>query len=283
MEIKFNNVDFSYKKVNYIEKTILKNINIQFIKGKINGIIGKSGSGKTTLVELINNLLSPTSGTISIDKYIIGSNKRLNNLSELRFNVGLVFQYPEEEIFNITVKDELELTLKLFNYKLEQINKRIEDALKMVGLSSDYLEMNPTNLSRGELRLVAIANSLLLNPKVLILDEPTIGLDDKSKKELIKLIRMLKNRYNKTIIVISQDIDFLHKFVDYVYVLNNKEIVLSGSKYEVFKNSKKLKECGLKVPKIIEFEEKVLSKKKIKIGYRDDINDLIKDIYRYVK
>ena len=109
----------------------------------------------------------------------------------------MVFQNPEEQFFNLTVKDELMITLKLFNYKLDQINKRIEDSLKMVGLNSEYLNMNPMKLSKGEMRKIAIAEALLLNPKVLIWDEPTIGLDDKSKNDLIKLIRMLKNRYYK--------------------------------------------------------------------------------------
>lgn len=282
MEIKFNNVDFSYKKINYIEKEVLKDIDIEFIKGKINGIIGKSGSGKTTLVELINNLLTPTNGFITVDNFII-KNKEKIDVEKLRFNIGLVFQNPEEQFFNPTVKDELMITLKLFNYKLDQINKRIEDSLKMVDLDDKYLNMNPMKLSRGEMRKVALAQALLINPKVLILDEPTIGLDDKSKNELIKLIRMLKNRYNKTIIVVTHDINFLHKIVDYVFVLNDKKIVLHGTKYDVFKNESELKKCGIKSPKIIQFENKVLKKKNIKIGYRDDINDLIKDIYRYAK
>lgn len=282
MEIKFNNVDFSYKKFNYLDKEVLKNININFMKGKINAIIGKSGSGKTTLVELINNILIPTNGQIKIDDYLI-TNKKFDKSLELRFNIGLIYQFPEEQFFGNTVYEELCLTLRLFNYKMNEIDKRIEDSLKMVGLNNTYLDKNPLILSRGEKRKLALASSLLINPKVLILDEPTIGLDSKSKNDLIKLLRMLKNRYNKTIIIISHDMDFIHKFVDYIYVLYNKEIVLEGTKYEVFKQEKELKKYGIKVPKIIEFENKVLNKKKIKIGYRDDINDLIKDIYRYVK
>lgn len=282
MEIKFNNVDFSYKKFNYLDKEVLKNININFMKGKINAIIGKSGSGKTTLVELINNILIPTNGQIKIDDYLI-TNKKFDKSLELRFNIGLIYQFPEEQFFGNTVYEELCLTLRLFNYKMNEIDKRIEDSLKMVGLNNTYLDKNPLMLSRGEKRKLALASSLLINPKVLILDEPTIGLDSKSKNDLIKLLRMLKNRYNKTIIIISHDMDFIHKFVDYIYVLYNKEIVLEGSKYDVFKQVKELKKYGIKVPKIIEFENKVLNKKKIKIGYRDDINDLIKDIYRYVK
>lgn len=283
MEIKFSNVDYSYQKINFIDNEVLKNINIKFKKGKINGIIGKNGSGKTTLIQLINNLLIPTKGLINIDNYLIQSNKRLENVNELRFNIGMIFQFPEEQFFNNTVYDELAIILKFYDYKLDQIEKRVYDVLKMVELSTDYLGRNPMTLSNGEKRKLAVASALIINPKVLILDEPTIGLDDKSKKDLIKLLRLLKNRYKKTIIIVSHDVDLLHELVDYIYVLNNKEIVLEGTKYDVFKQVKLLKKYGLSVPKIIEFEDKVLTKKKIKLGYRDDIKDLIKDIYRYVK
>jgi len=283
MEIKFNNVDYSYNKINYLEKEVLKNINIEFLEGKINGIIGRSGCGKTTLIELVNNLLTPTKGLIKVGEYIIDSKKKFENINELRFDVSMVFQFPEEQFFNPTVKKELEIILKLFDYKLDQIEKRIFDVLKMVGLNQEYLNYNPLKLSNGEKRKLAIASSLIINPKVLILDEPTIGLDSKSKNDLIKLIRILKNRYNKTIIIVTHDIDTLHKIADNIYVLNDKKIVLQGNKYEVFKNVKELRKYGITVPKIIEFSNKVLLKKNIKIGYRDDINDLIKDIYRYAK
>lgn len=282
MEVKFNNVDFSYKKVNYIEKKILNDINIKFIEGKINGIIGKSGSGKTTLIELIDSLLLPTSGNIEVGNYII-NNKKTKNELDLRREIGLVFQFAEEQFFTNTIRDELETILKLSNYKKNDIGKRIVDSLKMVGLNETYLYLNPLKLSRGEMKKVAIAASLLLNPKLLILDEPTIGLDSKSKKDLIRLIRMLKNRYNKTIIIVTHDMNFLHQIVDYIFVLDNKKIVLEGTKYDIFKEEKLLKKYNIKVPKIIEFENKVINKKNIKIGYRDDINDLIKDIYRNVK
>ena len=283
MEIKFNDVDFTYKKINYVDKEVLKNININFLKEKINGVIGKSGSGKTTLVQLTNYLLIPTKGTIDVGDFTIDSSKKFKNVNELRFDVSLVFQFPEEQFFCTSVREELVVTLRLFNFKLNQIEKRIFDVLKMVNLDSSLLNQNPLNLSRGEQRKLALAVALLINPKVLILDEPTIGLDSNSKNDLIKLLRLLKNRYHKTIIIITHDMDFLHKIVDYIFVLNNKEVVLEGTKYDVFKRENELKKYNLKVPKIIEFENKVLRNKKIKLGYRDDINDLIKDIYRYVK
>lgn len=267
MEIELKNVDFTYEKINYEKKEVLKNINMKFEAGKITSIIGKNGSGKTTLLELIDNIIVPTKGEIIIEDV----NK-----------IGFLFQFPEEQFFNQTVKKELEVILKLSDYK-KDINKRIHDVLEMVNLNEDYLNKNPFNLSSGEKRKLALASVLILNPKIILLDEPTIGLDDKDKNEMIKLIRMLKNRYNKTIIIASHDMNFIHKIADYIYVLDNKKIIMEGDKYTIFKQEEKLNKIKIKVPNLISFSNKVLKIKKIKIGYRDDINDLIKDIYRYVK
>jgi len=283
MEIKIKDVDFEYQKVNCTTKSVFNDLNVCFNPNKIHGIIGKSGSGKTTLLELIDLLLIPTKGQIKIGNHTFSSCEKLENVNDLRFKIGFVFQLPEEQFFNSTVFDELAFSLRYYNYHLNDINKRISDALKMVGLNDEYLQKNPFHLSNGEKRKVAIAASLIYNPKILLLDEPTLGLDGKSKESLVKLLRLLKNRYHKTIIIATHDTDFLHRVVDCVYVLDNHNIVLSGNKYEVFKNVKELKKYGVKSPKIIEFSDKVLQKKQIKIGYRDEINDLIKDIYRYVK
>lgn len=283
MEIKFENVSYIYNNNTPLSKQALKNINIEFKKDKINGILGGSGSGKSTLVQLINALLVPTYGKVRINRFINQSGKKIKDINKLRFDVGLIFQFPEEQFFNNTVKKEIIFGMKYFKYKTKNIDKRCSDALKMVELDDSYLERNPFSLSSGEQRKVAIASILAFNPKVVILDEPTIGLDGSSKNNLIKLIKMLKNKYNKTIIVISHDVDMLHKISDHIFVLDKGEIVLEGTKYEVFSQPEVLDNYGIKCPKIMDFSNRVLSKKGIKIGYRDDIMDLIKDIYRYVK
>ena len=283
MEIKFNNVGFSYNEQTPLKKEVLRGINIEIHEGKINGIIGKSGSGKTTLVEMINALLIPSVGNIKVDDYIIEKNQKIVNINNLRVNIGLIFENPEDQFFNTTVKKEIEFGMKYFNYKTDKIEKRVMDALKMVGLDDTYLTRDPFSLSSGEKRKVAIASVLAFNPKVIIFDEPTLGLDASSKENLIRLIKMLKNKYNKTIIINSHDVDLLHKLVDHVFILHNKKVVIEGNKYEVFTQVDKLNEYGIGVPKVIEFSHKVLVQKKKKMGYRDEINDLIKDIYRYAK
>ena len=283
MEIKFNNVGYIYNEKSPLEKEILKNLNLEIKSNQINAIIGKSGSGKTTIIEMINALIIPTSGNIKIDNCFIEKGSKIVNISLLRFNVGLIFEFPEEQFFNKTVEKEIGFGLKTFNYKTDEINQRISNALKMVGLDDSYLPRNPHTLSNGEKRKVAIASILVFNPKVVIFDEPTVGLDSNSKDNLIRLIKMLKNKYNKTIIIVTQDVDFLHKMTDYIFVLSDKKVILEGDKYQVFSEIEKLKEHGIGVPKVIEFSHKVLMEKGIKMGYRDEINDLIKDIYRYVK
>lgn len=279
MEINVKNVKYQYQNENSF---VLKGINMHIEEGKITGILGKSGSGKTTLLEMFNALRIPSEGTIEIGDFYIGKNIDID-VTNLRFQVGLVFQFPEDQFFALTVKEELELPLKFYNYNKNKIEERIISSLQMVGLDPSYLDKNPQTLSNGEKRKVALASILVLNPSILVLDEPTIGLDSESASNFIKLLRLLKRRYNKTIIIASHNTELLHKIVDYLYVINDGKVVLEGNKYDVFKQEKILKKYGIKVPKIMEFSNTVLEKKNKKIGYRDEINDLIKDIYRYVK
>ena len=275
------NVDYVYKKINYQEKLVLKNINIKFDCGKINVIIGAPGSGKSTLLNLLNQELIPTKGKIIVDQYTITNNNDLKNIDHSI--IGFVLQNPSDQFFNSTVREELIVTMQMNNYIPNQMNKRILDVLKMVHLEEDTLIRNPNSLSESEKRKLAIAQALICNPKILVLDEPVNSFDEKTKEEYLKLFRLLTKRYNKTIIIASNDLNFVHKIADKVFVLNQNEIVLQGDKYEVFKDTRLLKKYGLIPPYTMLFSNLVKEKKNIKIGYRDEINDLIKDIYRYVK
>ena len=275
------NVDYVYKKINYQEKLVLKNINIKFDCGKINAIIGAPGSGKSTLLNLLNQELIPTKGKIIVDQYTMTNKNDLKNIE--RSIIGFVLENPSDQFFNSTVREELIVTMQMNNYILNQMNKRILDVLKMVHLEEDTLIRNPNSLSESEKRKLAIAQALICNPKILVLDEPVNSFDEKTKEEYLKLFRLLTKRYNKTIIIASNDLNFVHKIADKVFVLNQNEIVLQGDKYEVFKDTRVLKKYGLIPPYTMLFSNLVKEKKNIKIGYRDEINDLIKDIYRYVK
>ncbi len=267
MEVKLSNVSFSYD-----DNKIFSDFSCCFNDNFISAIVGSNGSGKSTLLDLIDGLLTPISGSVKIGDVSIDSCRR---------RVGYLFQFPEEQIFNSTVYKEIEFGLKCF--KCDDIDKSIHESLDLVGLDDIFLNRNPYKLSNGERRKVALASILCYKPDVIILDEPTVGLDNKSKIELMKLLRKLKNEFDKTIIIVSHDINFLHKFVDYVYLLKDGKNVLEGDKYSVFSNEEVMEECGLIVPDVLHFSNLVYEKKGIKIGYRDEINDLIKDVYRYAK
>ena len=282
MEIRVNNVRHIYNEFTPFEKMALEDANLQLESERIIGIIGKSGSGKTTLVETLNALIIPSYGSIEIADFNIKKSMKLDNINDLRRKVGLVFQFPEEQFFNPTVREEVSFALKHFKYKSDRIHKQVSEALSMVGLDDNYLERNVFNLSGGEKRKVAIASVMVFNPKVLILDEPTVGLDYKSKKKLMLLVQTLKERYKKTVIIVSHDVDMLNIIADDIVVMDNGKTVLSGPKNEVFKNTTLFNKIGLRLPKIVEFTGKVRTDKGVILGRHMDVKDLIKDIYRNV-
>lgn len=281
MEIICNDITYQY--LFQEEEKGIRHINLSFHSNCIYGMVGASGSGKTTLLEMIDLLKFPMDGTLQIGKQQITQFTREKEITDIRRKIGFVFQFPEKQFSAPTVKDEIAMALYNYSYRLKEVNKRVKEALYMVGLDESYLERNPFTLSHGEMRKVAIASILIYNPKILLFDEPTVGLDAKSKKDFVKLIRKLKNDYKKLIIIASHDMDFIHYISDEIVALANGEVILSGPKYDVFMQVKKLKKYGIAIPRTILFSYKVETKKHVKIGYRDQINDLIKDIYRHVK
>jgi energy-coupling factor transport system ATP-binding protein len=282
MEVVFDNVSYTYQENLPIAYQALKDISCRIVKKEINSIIGPSGSGKTTLVELITALMLPTNGCVNVGKFILEKEFKIKDINNLRFNIGFVFQFPEQQFFKETVRKELEFGMTYFKYKLDNVDARVFQALKMVGLDETYLDKNPFSLSSGEKRMIAIASMLVFNPKIIILDEPTVGLDNKSKNLLIRLIKNLKYKHNKTIIIVSHDVDMVYKCSDNVIVLKDGSILDIGNKFEVFKRVDFLKENNIAIPKVVEFSNIVYKKKGIDLGNYTEIKDLIKAIYRNV-
>ncbi len=275
-------MDIDFKEVQYIvaKKNVLNNLNIRLKAGKINAIMGHTGSGKSIIGEMLESVIKPTKGIILVGDHDITQKMSSKDINDLRFNVGMVSQFPENDFFCETVRDEISFGLDLFNYKKNNIEKRVNDSLKMVGLDSSYLDRDPFTLSTGEIRLVALASVLAFNPKVIVFDEPTVGLDSKERKTLLSILRTIKHRYGKTVILFSHDSDFIYQLADYIFILGNGKVVLDGTKLDVFQDDLKLKQNGILLPKIVAFEKLVKRNKNIKINNRDDINDLIKDILR---
>lgn len=282
MEIKVNNVTHIYNEFTPFSNLALDNVNLELSEEKIIGIIGKSGSGKTTLIEMFNALMIPSRGNIEVAGFNIEKGMKLNNINDLRRKVGLVFQFPEEQFFNPTVREEVSFALKYFKYRSDRIHKQVSEALKIAGLDDKYLDKNVLSLSGGEKRKVAIASIMVFNPKIVVLDEPTVGLDYKSKKKLIQLFKKLKDEYHKTVIIVSHDVDMLNLIADDIIVLDNGKVVSSGSKIAVFNDIDLFNKYGLRLPRIVEFTGKVKKEKNINLGRYTDIKDLIKDIYRNV-
>ena len=275
MEITFNNVCYKNKITN---EEILKKISFKITDG-INVFIGPSGSGKTTILKLLETMIFPNFGTIKINGFI--SENKNKSIDNLRREIGIVHQNPKCQFFMDTVKEELAFALT--NYKYKDKEKRIKDSLKLVGLNNDYLNRNPFELSSQEQTLLSIAVSLAFNPKILLLDSPFQNLDNKAKIHLIKLLKMMKYRYKKTVIIADDDTDSLLKIADKVFIINKGKIIKEGDKYEILGNYELLKKYDIAIPKTVNFSHLVLEKTKLNIGIRDEINDLIKDVYRNVK
>lgn len=259
MEIRLENIKY---------KNILKDISMVFNEGNIYSIIGSNGSGKSVLLDCIVGNKGVTGGKI---------------FGVENIKIGFVSQNIDDTFFCDTLIKEFELTLEENDYSKEKINKRIMDSIKMIGLPEYFLERDPVTLSSSEKRLAALARAISFNPEVLILDEPTIGMSKSEKNTLIQIIRKIKRRFNKTIILATQDMDFVNEISDYVYAMENGTIIAEGDKYTVFKNTDLLLKSGISKPSIIRFEDYVLKNKNVKLGYRDDINDLVKDILRNIK
>ncbi len=280
MEITFNNVTYKENVRTPLEKTYLKNFSYTFTSGKVYSIIGDSDSGKEKIGLLINAVNKPFIGTIKIGKYL-NDGKYIKNINGLRMNVGYLKENPNEFLFNKIVKSELEFGLKYFKYKLNKKNIRISEALKLVGLNEEYLKRRIDSLNISEKKKVSLASILIFNPGVIILEEPSIFLNYRDNEKLIKLIKLLKDKYNKTIILISKDTNLSYKVSDEIILLNKGSIVYAGNK-SILEDEKVLNNINVDVPEIVKFIN-ISNKFDANLTYTSNILDLIKEVYRNAK
>ncbi|KYO63901.1 MULTISPECIES: energy-coupling factor transporter ATPase [Thermovenabulum] len=249
MPIIIKNLSHIYMPGTPFESVALKDINWEISDGEFWGLIGHTGSGKSTLIQHLNGLLRPTSGEIIIDGVNIADKKV--NLKEIRQKIGLVFQYPEHQLFEETVEKDVAFGPKNMGLTEEEITIRVKDALEAVGL--DYREVkdrSPFELSGGQMRRVAIAGVLAMKPKVLVLDEPTVGLDPKGRDEILEEIVYLRKKYEMTIILVSHSMEDIARLVDKIAVLHRGQLVKCGTPKEIFKDREGLSSIGLDVPQI---------------------------------
>lgn len=246
--IKTENLTYTYSIGTPFEKTAVDNVNLDIEEGEFVGIIGHTGSGKSTLIRHLNGLEKPTSGKVFIDGEDIWSKDV--KIRDIRFKVGLVFQYPEYQIFEETVYKDIAFGPKNMGLPDEEIDRRIRETAELVGLHRENLDKSPFELSGGQKRRVAIAGVMAMEPKVLILDEPTAGLDPKGRDKILGQIKEYHRQKKSTVLLVSHSMEDVAKFADKILVMNKAKVFCYEDTPEVFKRAGELTEIGLAVPQI---------------------------------
>ena len=226
----------------------LDNVSFAVERGEFIGVIGHTGSGKSTLMQHLNGLLKPETGEILLDGVDIWSDKKVTRLS--RFRVGLVFQYPEYQLFEETVYKDIAFGPKNMGLKSAEIDRRVREAAKLVGLSDEQLEVSPFDLSGGQKRRVAIAGVIAMEPEVLVLDEPTAGLDPEGREEVLSNIEAYRRSKNATIMMVSHSMNDVARLADRLLVMNDATLAMDGTPEQVFTRAQELVDMGLDIPEI---------------------------------
>ncbi|MGX7112611.1 energy-coupling factor transporter ATPase [Gemella cuniculi] len=267
MRISLKNVKYIYNDKTPYKREVLKDIDLEIESGSYTVIVGETGSGKSTLIEHINGLLVPSSGEVSVGTTLITlpKNKKERKklakvLKELREDVAVLFQFSEQQLFETSVLKDIIFAPLNYGIAEDVAVKKAKDLIKLVGLDESYLEKSPFELSGGEMRKVALCGVLALEPKVLILDEPTVALDYKSRTEIMNLVKDLQTKFNMTIVLVTHNMDYVLEYGQKVIVLNKGQIVFEGEVEELFLNDKILAENSLRRPEVIEFYKRLLEK-----------------------
>lgn len=257
MSITFKDVSHVYNQDSPFSYVALDHINLDIPEGKVSAIIGETGSGKTTLVQHLNALLLPTGGEIEVIDKVIRSSEKPKNLKELRKNVGLVFQFPEYQLFEETILKDVCFGPKNFGMAEEEAIQKATEILKICGLDESYLEKSPFDLSGGQKRRVAIAGILAMDPNVLVLDEPTAGLDPQGAQEMMKLFVEMNKVYHKTVLIVTHDMEHVLTYCDHVIVVKDGHIEQTCEVKKFFQDIHVLHELGINPPAVIELRERL--------------------------
>ena len=278
MPIKIENLYYTYMGGGPFEKNAIHDVNIEIDDGSFIGIIGHTGSGKSTLIQHLNGILKPTKGRVVIN----GIDTKQKNLKELRRQVGIVFQYPEHQLFEETVKKDISFGLLKLGISQNQIDERVMAAIQSVGLDEAILEKSPFELSGGQKRRVAIAGVVAMMPQILVLDEPTAGLDPKGRDEIFGYITKLHKDSNMTIILVSHSMEDIAKLAERVIVMNEGTVFMDKPSKEIYAKPDELEKIGLSAPQITYLMKKL---KAVYPGINENIftvEDAAKELAKYL-
>lgn len=253
MEIIFKNVEHRYQLKTPFERLALEDVSLSIPSGQFVSLIGHTGSGKSTVIQHLNALLKPTKGSIQIGDRTIKSGKKEKHLKEVRKRVGVVFQFPEHQLFDETVEKDICFGPMNFGVSEEEAKKRANELATIVGLPKEVLQKSPFDLSGGQMRRVAIAGILAMEPQVLVLDEPTAGLDPRGRNEIMHLISSLNKEQGLTIVLVTHSMEDAAQYADRIIVMDKGKVSMSGTPKEIFKQHEKLKEIGLDIPEPLQF------------------------------
>lgn len=264
MQISLKNISYTYNYKTPYAREVLKDINLKIDEESYTVIVGKTGSGKSTLIEHINGLLLPTKGEVAVDNILITnpqSKKERRELAKklkiLRQDVAVLFQFSEQQLFETSVLKDIIFAPLNYGVAEEKAIIKAKELIKLVGLDESYLDKSPFELSGGEMRKVALCGVLALEPKVLILDEPTVALDYQSREEIMAMVKRLKEEFDMTIVLVTHNMDYVLEYADKVFVLKNGEISFEGKVEDLFLNEQVLKENSLELPEVLKFYKKL--------------------------
>lgn len=282
MSITVENLTYTYSKGMPNETRALEDVSFRLEPGEFAAIIGHTGSGKSTLMQQLNGLLRPDSGKITVGEVCITDPS--TKMTEVRRKVGLVFQYPEYQLFEETVAKDVAFGPKQVGMTGEELDRVVEESIRLTGLDYEEVkERSPFELSGGQKRRVAIAGVLAMKPEILILDEPTAGLDPSAHRDVLELIRRIHRQEKMTILLVSHNMGDIAKLADRVLVMNRGRLVMNGSPAEVFAWGKQLREMGLGLPPATEFMERLKDRMPGIDAAQLSIEDAAKEICRYLK
>lgn len=283
MPIQFEKVSHHYNAGTQFAYVALDNIDLTLNEGKVTAVIGATGSGKTTLVQHLNALLLPTTGKIMVLDRVIDSAEKPKKLKELRRKVGLVFQFPEYQLFEETIEKDICFGPKNFGISEQEAKQRAREVIRLVGLDESFLQKSPLDLSGGQKRRVAIAGILAMDPDVLVLDEPTAGLDPQGAQQMMSLFMNLNKKMNKTVLVVTHDMEHVLNYCDEVVVVKDGKIVTHVKVEEFFKDTALLNELHILPPSVIRFREMLNEKGFALDNSIMDIKSLAKAVAKEVK